>query len=73
MAPVSRWIQTLHEAHDFASKSVIRIARHHVRGVRQFDMPRMWHHLGRNLKAPGMEGLYDWFLRNGFGKKLISA
>ncbi len=33
-------------------------------------MPRMWRHLGRNLLAPGMEGLHDWFLRHGFGEKL---
>ncbi|MFT4090305.1 MAG: phosphotransferase [Asticcacaulis sp.] len=33
-------------------------------------MPRMWRHLSRNLKAPGMEGLNQWFLANGFGDKL---
>lgn len=33
-------------------------------------MPRMWRHLGRNLKAPGMEGLNDWFHRYGFGDRL---
>lgn len=33
-------------------------------------MPRMWQHLSRNLKAPGMEGLHQWFVANGFGDKL---
>ncbi len=33
-------------------------------------MPRMWRHLARNLNAPGMEGLKDWFHANGFGDKL---
>lgn len=36
-------------------------------------MPRMWRHLGRNLEAPGMEGLKDWFLRYGFSEKLKTA
>jgi len=27
-------------------------------------MPRMWRHLERNLQAPGMEGLRDWFDRH---------
>lgn len=33
-------------------------------------MPRMWAHLGRNLKADGMEGLREWFERYGFKDKL---
>jgi len=36
-------------------------------------MPRMWRHLGRNLEAPGMEGLKDWFERTGFTRKLLAA
>lgn len=36
-------------------------------------MPRMWRHLGRNLEAPGMEGLKDWFLRYGFSDRLKVA
>ncbi len=30
----------------------------------QAFMPRMWGHLNRNLKAPGMEGLARWFERH---------
>ncbi len=33
-------------------------------------MPRMWRHLSRNLQAPGMEGLKEWFERYGFSEKL---
>ncbi len=33
-------------------------------------IPRMWRHIGRNLEAPGMEGLKDWFHGNGFADKL---
>ena len=33
-------------------------------------MPRMWRHLSRNLRADGMEGLRDWFGRNGFNDRL---
>jgi N-acetylmuramate 1-kinase len=33
-------------------------------------MPRMWSQLSRNLKAPSMAGLKDWFGRNGFADKL---
>jgi N-acetylmuramate 1-kinase len=36
-------------------------------------MPRMWRHLGRNLEAPGMEGLKDWFGRYGFSDRLKAA
>ena len=36
-------------------------------------MPRMWRHLGRNLEAPGMEGLKDWFLHYGFFDRLKTA
>ena len=50
-----------------------RLVVHYKKPRYEAFMPRMWHHLGRNLKAPGMEGLYDWFLKNGFGSKLISA
>ncbi len=33
-------------------------------------IPRMWGHIARNIREPGMEGLQDWFLRYGFGDKL---
>lgn len=33
-------------------------------------MPRMWRHLGRNLRSPGMEGLRAWFDTNGFAERL---
>ncbi|MDC7682960.1 phosphotransferase [Asticcacaulis sp. BYS171W] len=33
-------------------------------------IPRMWGHLGRNLAAPGMAAVRDWFTANGFGDKL---
>lgn len=33
-------------------------------------MPRMWGHLSRNLKAPGLEAVRAWFIANGFGSKL---
>lgn len=33
-------------------------------------MPRMWRHLARNLKAPGLEGLAKWFVANGFEDRL---
>ena len=36
-------------------------------------MPRMRRHQGRNLAAPGMEGLKDWFERAGFTRKLLAA
>jgi N-acetylmuramate 1-kinase len=36
-------------------------------------MPRMWRHLGRNLQAPGMEGLKEWFARYGFSDRLKAA
>ncbi|MDI7775891.1 phosphotransferase [Asticcacaulis sp. EMRT-3] len=29
-------------------------------------MPRMWRHLSRNLRQPGMEGLLGWFERHDF-------
>ncbi len=45
------------------------VIRDHKPRYEQF-MPRMWGHLGRNLQKPGMEGMRDWFLRNGFGEKI---
>ncbi len=33
-------------------------------------IPRMWGHIARNVRAPGMEGLKDWFERNDFADKL---
>lgn len=33
-------------------------------------MPRMWGHLSRNLKAPHLRAVRDWFEANGFGDKL---
>ena len=39
------------------------IVRDNKPRYRQF-MPRMWRHLERNLQAPGMEGLRDWFDRH---------
>ncbi|MDV6331403.1 N-acetylmuramate/N-acetylglucosamine kinase AmgK [Asticcacaulis sp. 201] len=33
-------------------------------------MPRMWGHIARNIRQPGMEGLRDWFLRHGFEDRL---
>ncbi|ESQ75808.1 N-acetylmuramate/N-acetylglucosamine kinase AmgK [Asticcacaulis sp. AC402] len=33
-------------------------------------IPRMWRHIGRNVEAPGMEGLKDWFHAYGFSDKL---
>lgn len=33
-------------------------------------MPRMWRHIGRNLKTPGMEGLRDWFVRYGYADQI---
>lgn len=38
------------------------IARDRKPRYRQF-MPRMWAHLNRNLRAPGMEGVRAWFER----------
>lgn len=35
-------------------------------------MPRMWGHLSRNLRGEGMEGLRDWFGRNGFNDRLTT-
>jgi aminoglycoside/choline kinase family phosphotransferase len=34
-------------------------------------MPRMWGHLSRNLKMDDMADMRDWFVRNGFGDRLI--
>jgi len=34
-------------------------------------IPRMWHHLGRNLKAqPHLEPLRDWFIKEGYGPQI---
>ncbi|UDF03530.1 N-acetylmuramate/N-acetylglucosamine kinase AmgK [Asticcacaulis sp. AND118] len=33
-------------------------------------MPRMWQHLGRNLNAPALKGLRDWFISNGLGDRI---
>ena len=33
-------------------------------------IPRMWGHIARNIREPGMEGLQEWFLRHGFSDKL---
>ncbi len=61
-------LATLNEARILGIFSRL-VIRDHKPKYEQF-MPRMWGHLGRNLKAPGMEGLNDWFHANGFGEKL---
>lgn len=35
-------------------------------------MPRMWRHIGRNLRQPGMEGLLGWFNRHGFAERIAA-
>ncbi|MBW8882803.1 MAG: phosphotransferase, partial [Asticcacaulis sp.] len=47
-----------------------RLVVHYKKPKYEIFIPRMWRHLSRNLKAPGMEGLNDWFHRYGFGDKL---
>ena len=47
------------------------IVHFHKPRYEQF-MPRMWGHLARNLEAPGMEGLKDWFNAFGFRDKLAA-
>lgn len=45
------------------------IVRDHKPKYEHF-MPRMWRHVARNLDAPGMEGLKDWFYAFGFRDRL---
>ncbi|MFP1130407.1 N-acetylmuramate/N-acetylglucosamine kinase AmgK [Asticcacaulis sp. W401b] len=33
-------------------------------------MPRMWRHLGRNLTAPALTGVRNWFMANGLGGRI---
>lgn len=47
-----------------------RLVVHYHKPRYEIFIPRMWGHLARNLKAPGMEGLNEWFHRYGFADKL---
>ena len=47
-----------------------RLVVHYKKPRYEAFIPRMWGHLSRNVKAPGMEGLNDWFHTYGFGDKL---
>lgn len=33
-------------------------------------MPRMWRHLGRNLTAPALAGVRNWFMAHGLGNRI---